>query len=373
MWRAFGEADQAAFAVLSGDANPLHVDGEAARRLMFDRALVHGLHGVLWALDCWLGARPRAWRLRRIAAEFRAPIAVGEGGGMPDRGRTRRRGAARSRGRGRPRADDGPRLSRARGPAGVLAPPPAASPPGACRERARRSSRRPRARCRSPSMRRRWRRWRRRVAAALPPLQVAVLLAATRLVGMECPGLHSVFSGFALDFDAAAPAAPALGYAVSRSTRASASSRSRSRRWGARRDPGAGAGAAGGAAGARRARGAGAAGTVAGRPRAGGGRLRGLGETCAKLLAAGGAEVALTYARGAADAARVAAEIAAGGGRGHAAARGQRRAAGLGRGPRRVAAGDLFYFATRASGRRRTAASPGRPTRRSTRSTSMVF
>ena len=53
MWRAFDDEDQAAFAVLSGDANPLHVDGKAARRLMFDRALVHGLHAVIWALDCW--------------------------------------------------------------------------------------------------------------------------------------------------------------------------------------------------------------------------------------------------------------------------------------------------------------------------------
>ncbi|HNC74922.1 MAG TPA: MaoC/PaaZ C-terminal domain-containing protein, partial [Elusimicrobiota bacterium] len=38
---------QNAFARLSGDANPLHVDPAAARRLLFGRAVVHGVHGVL--------------------------------------------------------------------------------------------------------------------------------------------------------------------------------------------------------------------------------------------------------------------------------------------------------------------------------------
>ena len=89
MWRAFDDEDQAAFAVLSGDANPLHVDGEAARRLMFDRPLVHGLHAVIWALDCWLGAAEGRRRLRRIAARFPRPDRRRRGGGVPDtRGRT---------------------------------------------------------------------------------------------------------------------------------------------------------------------------------------------------------------------------------------------------------------------------------------------
>ena len=154
-----------------------------------------------------------------------------------------------------------------------------------------------------------------RVAAALPPMQVAVLLAATRLVGMECPGLHSVFSGFALDFDAAAPAAPALSYAVSRYD-----PRFRFLEMAVE-----GGGARGAIRALVRARPVAQPslpelaalvppGCFAGRRALVVGGSRGLGETCAKLLAAGGAEVALTYARGAADAARVAAEIAAAGG-----------------------------------------------------------
>ena len=49
--RSFSIADQTAFATLSGDFNPLHIDAVAARRLMFGRPVVHGIHLLLWALD----------------------------------------------------------------------------------------------------------------------------------------------------------------------------------------------------------------------------------------------------------------------------------------------------------------------------------
>jgi hypothetical protein len=42
------------------------------------------------------------------------------------------------------------------------------------------------------------------LTAALPPFQLAALLATTRLVGMECPGLNSLYSSMALIFDKAA-------------------------------------------------------------------------------------------------------------------------------------------------------------------------
>lgn len=53
--RLFTMADQLAFAALSGDYNPMHVDAVAARRLIYGRPVVHGIHLLVWPLDGWLG------------------------------------------------------------------------------------------------------------------------------------------------------------------------------------------------------------------------------------------------------------------------------------------------------------------------------
>ena len=66
------------FARLSGDFNPPHVDPVAARRSPFGTNLVHGVHGLMWALDS-LSAKigyPVAWQSLR--ATFYNPIFVGE-------------------------------------------------------------------------------------------------------------------------------------------------------------------------------------------------------------------------------------------------------------------------------------------------------
>ena len=66
------------FAALSGDANPIHVDRIAARRLMFlGGRVAHGMLSVLWALSCLRAARPEITGLRHIRAKFRAPVRVG--------------------------------------------------------------------------------------------------------------------------------------------------------------------------------------------------------------------------------------------------------------------------------------------------------
>ncbi len=151
---------------------------------------------------------------------------------------------------------------------------------------------------------------------ACTPAQIAVFLATTRLVGMECPGLHSIFSEldvrFTLEKDATGP----LHYSVQRF------------------DPRFGALTLG-------LSGAGVLGTIKAfvRPSPHAqpdvsrltsvvkakeftgqhaliiGGSRGLGEVSAKLLAAGDAGVTLTYHRGADDAQRVVGEIVAAGGR----------------------------------------------------------
>ncbi len=59
--------DQERFASLSGDRNPMHLDPLAARRTQAGAPVVHGIHGVLWALDLLAKAGeplPRALQVR---------------------------------------------------------------------------------------------------------------------------------------------------------------------------------------------------------------------------------------------------------------------------------------------------------------------
>ena len=54
------------------------------------------------------------------------------------------------------------------------------------------------------------------LATGFPPAVIAALLATTRLVGMICPGLHSIYSGLDLSCDDAAVPAETLVYRVFR-------------------------------------------------------------------------------------------------------------------------------------------------------------
>jgi NADP-dependent 3-hydroxy acid dehydrogenase YdfG len=53
--RSFTLSDQLAFASFSGDCNPIHVDPVAARRTMTGQCVVHGMHTILWALSLLCG------------------------------------------------------------------------------------------------------------------------------------------------------------------------------------------------------------------------------------------------------------------------------------------------------------------------------
>lgn len=56
--RSFSPEDQSDFAALSGDYNPIHLDPVAARRTQAGIPVVHGIHGLLWALDSLCGLWP---------------------------------------------------------------------------------------------------------------------------------------------------------------------------------------------------------------------------------------------------------------------------------------------------------------------------
>ena len=47
---SFSLDDQVAFAKLSGDYNPVHLDPLKARRTRFGYPVVHGIHLMLWEL-----------------------------------------------------------------------------------------------------------------------------------------------------------------------------------------------------------------------------------------------------------------------------------------------------------------------------------
>jgi hypothetical protein len=190
-------AAQATFVALSGDANPLHADPLAARRLPFGRVAVHGAHLALLAVDAWAavsGGTPV-----RVRATFRHPVGVGD---PIDVEVSPSDATVRLRVSGRLVAD-------VQVEAGTVAPIDLlpTPPPGDPDERswgdlagltgstplvgdpATIGSRFP----------------------YVPPRTVAALLAMTRVVGMHAPGLHSMLSSFDVSV---AGDEPELGYRV---------------------------------------------------------------------------------------------------------------------------------------------------------------
>ncbi len=76
--RIFPLDDQLAFAAISGDNNPLHVDPVVARRSLFGQPIVHGVHSLMWALDQWLEGRSESVRLELLQVVFSKPIGLNQ-------------------------------------------------------------------------------------------------------------------------------------------------------------------------------------------------------------------------------------------------------------------------------------------------------
>lgn len=67
---------QFAFAELSGDFNPIHLDPICARRTMFGQVVVHGIHNVLCGTEKFLKNRP--FSIKRLTVAFRNPVFLNE-------------------------------------------------------------------------------------------------------------------------------------------------------------------------------------------------------------------------------------------------------------------------------------------------------
>ena len=79
--RQFSFEDQRWFAKVSGDANPIHVDRQNAESTFFGQLVVHGAHLVFWALDS-LGKKCPDWlgqdQVRTLDVTFPKPVFLNE-------------------------------------------------------------------------------------------------------------------------------------------------------------------------------------------------------------------------------------------------------------------------------------------------------
>ncbi|HET6326658.1 MAG TPA: SDR family NAD(P)-dependent oxidoreductase [Planctomycetaceae bacterium] len=316
--RLFTADDQLAFARLSGDYNPIHMDPVAARRLLFGRPVVHGMHTLLWALDAWLEGTLAPLRLKRLKAKFRSSIPLNVAVELATHAKSSNEvqlellsEEVKVASVTAVFASSSPERGTGTAPSTLKELPPC----DPCRSRSAAELQsangefplylEPEAAIRLfPN-----------AASLLPADQLAALLASTRVVGMEAPGLNSILAGLELQDSSAAPVS-GRGAGLRYRTETYDERVSRLE---------------------LHIEGPGFEGIVTSfvRPEPQGqmsfadlrslvgagefqteralviGGSRGLGEVAVKLLAAGGAAVKLTYQRGAADADRVVSEVTA--------------------------------------------------------------
>jgi hypothetical protein len=76
--RIFDWEVQEQFAHFSGDRNPMHMDAIAARRTHAGQPVVHGVNAVLWALDALANSAENLQPIARLKVSFQKLIYVGD-------------------------------------------------------------------------------------------------------------------------------------------------------------------------------------------------------------------------------------------------------------------------------------------------------
>ena len=322
--RVFTAADQQVFGAHSRDVNPMHVDEVAARRLISGRQVVHGVHTLLQALDFWESAP--GLRVTHVQCQFDQPISVGDAvvfthtldeagahvlvasvDGVPC---TTVTVTCAAQGAGAANAP----AATAAATAPVLADLPVRridALPGPLDEAPGSQSSHTLV---LPPWGHELATLYPRAARLLSPQAVSALARLSYYVGMVCPGLHSVFSSLQFGLSEAAPETEDLSFQLKRYDprfklfivdyrgplqgqlraflRPPPQPQPSTRELQTRVQPG----------------------EFKGTRTLVIGGSRGLGELTAKLLAAGGGDVVVSYAQGRADAQRVVQDVAAAGG-----------------------------------------------------------
>lgn len=76
--RRFALADQIEFASFSHDFNPIHVDPIASRRLIYGQPVVHGVNAMLWALASFASDHSGPIKVQDLTCSFTKPLFLNE-------------------------------------------------------------------------------------------------------------------------------------------------------------------------------------------------------------------------------------------------------------------------------------------------------
>lgn len=195
----FSDQLQAEFAKFSGDWNPLHVDPVVARRTPAGRPVVHGIHAVLRSLETVAALSPGLSPPFKLSARFLKPVYVGDGVAISVADRTNADLRIQMRVNGTIAIDLHLTLSSFSRSTEVIHTF-AVERAHVCRELSL-NEMEGRSGAVSSAM------TAEELVSSFPIAvswlgveRVAAMLCLSRLVGMECPGRHSLFSGFAIEF-----------------------------------------------------------------------------------------------------------------------------------------------------------------------------
>jgi hypothetical protein len=76
--RLFDWKGQESFARASSDFNPIHIDTVAARRTYSGAPIVHGMHSLIWILDCVASSGLAVADISSLKVQFLQPVYVGD-------------------------------------------------------------------------------------------------------------------------------------------------------------------------------------------------------------------------------------------------------------------------------------------------------